>query len=511
VSSVELAQRAVAEAHGDALAHVTRERSLMLRFADGRPTQATAVDDVSVELAVVRNGHVGRALVNSAEAPALTECARRAEVAAEAAAAVSRPGVHPGFGAVGAAGAAVGAGATAPSSGRVNGGNEGEPEPTGAPPTGAPPTGAPPTGAPPTGASPPGPPPSSASPPSGHDPATAALDPSSGGAALSAVFAIAQRRGLSAHGIWSAAEEERAVATSSGHAVLDRTTDAFMKVICIAPGGRSGYASQTAVAAGALEPERLAERAATKASVPGEPAELAPGEYTVVMEPHAVGWLLDLLGETALNGLAHVEGRGALTGRLGEAVTAPAINLADSPRAAATLPRAFDAEGVPKSPMPLIEDGVARAVVHDRRSAALAGAESTGHATIPGGHPEGPRPVNLVLAGGGAAGMEELCAPVERGIYVTRLWYANVVRPKETLITAVTRDGTFIIEDGQVARPLRDLRLTDSVLGILSRAAALSSRRELTSDGEFYGRRFAYGVVCPGMRASAVRFTGAAG
>ena len=72
-----------------------------------------------------------------------------------------------------------------------------------------------------------------------------------------------------------------------------------------------------------------------------------------------------------------------------------------------------------------------------------------------------------MLAGGGAADVEELCAPVERGVYVTRLWYANVVRPKETLITAVTRDGTFLIEDGAITRPLRDLRLTDTLLGIL--------------------------------------------
>jgi PmbA protein len=166
---------------------------------------------------------------------------------------------------------------------------------------------------------------------------------------------------------------------------------------------------------------------------------------------------------------------------------------------------------VRKGPMPLIQDGVAKAVVHDRPSAALAGTESTGHAIAPGGHPQGPRPVNLVLAGGGAAGLDELCAPVERGIYVTRLWYANVVRPKETLITAVTRDGTFLIENGRVTRPLRDLRLTDSVLRILSRASDLTARQELTSDGEFYGRRFAYGVVCPGMRASGARFTGSAG
>jgi PmbA protein len=454
VRGVELAQRAVAQARGDALAHVTRERSLMLRFADGRPTQATALDDVSVELAVVRDGHVGRASTNDAGAEALAGCARRAEAAAEAAAAASRHGVHPGFGAPGVA---------------RNGSTE------------------------------------------GHDPRTAELDPTGGGAALSAVFDVASRHGLSAHGIWSAAEQERAVATSAGHAAVDRTTDAYMKVICIAPGGRSGYDARTAVSAGALQPDRLAERAAAKAAVPGDPVELPPGEYPVVMEPHATGWLLDLLGDTALNGLAHAEGRGALAGRLGQAVAAPAINLADSPRAASTLPRTFDAEGVPKAPMPLIQDGVARAVVHDRHSAVLAGADTTGHATAPGGHPYGPRAVNLVLAGGGAADLDELCAPVERGIYVTRLWYANVVRPKETLITAVTRDGTFLIEDGRVTRPLRDLRLTDSVLRILSRASDLTARQELTSDGEFYGRRFAYGVVCPGLRASAVRFTGVAG
>jgi predicted Zn-dependent protease len=79
------------------------------------------------------------------------------------------------------------------------------------------------------------------------------------------------------------------------------------------------------------------------------------------------------------------------------------------------------------------------------------------------------------------------------------------------MVTAVTRDGTFLIEDGRVTRPLRDLRLTDSLLGILSRVSALTVGQELTSEGDFYGRRFAYGVVCPGMRAGAVRFTGASG
>ena len=118
----------------------------------------------------------------------------------------------------------------------------------------------------------------------------------------------------------------------------------------------------------------------------------------------------------------------------------------------------FDAEGVPKSPRPLIQDGVATGVVHDTRSAALAGgdARSTGHALAPGGAGVGPAPTNLVLVGGGAAGVDELAAPIERGIYVTRLWYVNTVHPKHTLLTGMTRDGTFLIEDGRIARPLRD-------------------------------------------------------
>ena len=305
---------------------------------------------------------------------------------------------------------------------------------------------------------------------------------------------------------------------SAAGAVAERNTDAFMKVICMTSErdrGRSGYASQTAVSFGDLDPRALTERAASKAlgsfAASREPAELEAGEYPVVFEPQALRSLLELLAYSAFNGLAHAEGRGALAGRLGESIAAPSVNLSDSPRFMRTLPHAFDAEGTPKAPLPLIQDGVAHRVVHDVRSGALMGSASTGHALAPGGDPFGPLPTNLVLGGGGAADVEELCAPVERGIYVTRLWYENVVRPKETLVTAVTRDGTFLIEDGRVTRPVRDLRLTDSVLSILSSVQALTSGQELASDGEFYGRRFAYGVVCPALRAGRVRFTGPAG
>ena len=162
----------------------------------------------------------------------------------------------------------------------------------------------------------------------------------------------------------------------------------------------------------------------------------------------------------------------------------------------------------------LLRAGRAEAVCHDIRSAALAGGgtRSTGHALAVGGSGEyGPVPTNLVLAGGAADDEDALCAPVERGIYVTRLWYVNVVHPTQTLLTGMTRDGTFLIEDGRISRPLRDVRFTDSVLRLLEHTEALTSASRLVTEAEFYGRRFATGVVAPALRASGFRVTGGAG
>jgi predicted Zn-dependent protease len=448
--ALQTAERALALAGADTQITVIRERSLLSRFARSAPTQATEVDDTTVEVLVVRDGHTAVALTNQLDDDALRAAARRAEAAALASAR-SGPGPYPGL--------------AEPAAARDH---------------------------------------------AGFDAETARLDPESASAALRDAFAVAADHGVEAFGAWTAGAVRTAIASTSGLALDDEVTDAFMKVVFRDAGGRTGYAAGTAVAASALDAAALARRAASK--VTGEPlAELGPGPYPVVLEPEAVGLLLEFLGALAFNGLAHAEGRGALAGRIGERVAVPAITLDDAPDLPRTLPRAFDFEGVPKTPIALIEDGVASAVVHDRRSAAVAGgpARSTGHAIAPGGSPWGPAPTNLVLAGGGAADVAELAAPIERGIYVTRLWYVNTVREKETLLTGMTRDGTFLIEDGQVTRPLRDVRFTDSVLRLLEATEALTSAQRLVSEGEFYGRRFAQGIVCPALRAGGFRVTGA--
>jgi predicted Zn-dependent protease len=213
--------------------------------------------------------------------------------------------------------------------------------------------------------------------------------------------------------------------------------------------------------------------------------------------------LLDLLGRTAFDGRAHAEGRGPLAGRLGTRVTASAINLADTPRFPRTLPRLFDAEGVPKAPIPLIQDGVAHRVVHDLASAAAAGTAPTGHATAGGG----PRPHNLVLIGGGAQDEAELLGPVDRGVLVPTLEHARVVEAGSGLVEALA-PVPLAIQDGRVGGPLAPLRLTDEPLRLLAATEALGAAQELTlvEDPGDLPR----GVVCPGLRTRDVPLAPAA-
>ncbi|WP_205699018.1 TldD/PmbA family protein [Conexibacter sp. SYSU D00693] len=451
---LELADRALGHlGDEDGQATVTRERSLLARFARSRPTQATQVEDLTVHVLVLHDGHPGTATTNRTDDEALRDAAARAKAAAAAARrAAGAPGDHPGL---------------------------------------------------------PAPPATDAPEHAGFDAATAQLDAASAGAALGLAFERCAEHGVEAFGAWTAGDVATALASSRGVRASDRVTDAHMKVIARDAEGRSGWGAQTAVAAADVDPDWVARRALEK--LPREaPIELGPGSYDVVLDRDAVGGLLEFLGWLAFDGLAHIEGRGAFDGKLGSAVAAPSITITDDPFARGTLPRAFDLEGTPKAPLALVDGGVARAVVHDSRSAARAGdgARSTGHALAPGGAPGGPMPTNLALAPGDAADEHVLAAPIERGLYVNRLWYLNVVHPKQVLLTGTTRDGTFLIEDGRITRPVRDVRFTDSVLRLLSETEQLGAAPALTTEGDFYGRRFAMGTLAVPLRARGLRVTG---
>ncbi len=166
----------------------------------------------------------------------------------------------------------------------------------------------------------------------------------------------------------------------------------------------------------------------------------------------------------------------------------------------------FDFEGVPKQKVPFFEEGVAKEVTYDSFTADREGKASTGHGLI-APNTAGPVPINLFMKGGDSS-LKEMIRSTRKGIYVTRFHYTNVVEPKKAVITGMTRDGTFLIEEGEIRQPLKNLRFTESILRALSRVRAISRDRKICSEGTIYSRRFVTGTVVPAIKVDGFNFSG---
>jgi predicted Zn-dependent protease len=230
------------------------------------------------------------------------------------------------------------------------------------------------------------------------------------------------------------------------------------------------------------------------------PASIEPGEYTVIFEPAAVADFLLFLGWRALNGLSLAEGRSCFSNRNGEQVVGNNITLTDDAFHEMTPGMPFDYEGSPRHSVALIENGVFRSAVHDRRTAKLVDAENTGHA-MPQPDSGGPMPLNMILSPGDSS-LEEMISNIDKGLLVTRLHYTNILNPMTMLVTGMTRDGLFMIENGEVTKGLKNMRFTESVLHILNNVEALSQQLHKTET--FWGGG---GTVAPAIKVNDFHFT----
>jgi PmbA protein len=315
---------------------------------------------------------------------------------------------------------------------------------------------------------------------------------------------------LAAYGFFTSAVSELAVASSTGVRARQAMTDVTALVIA-AGEDASGYAEATAWQVGTVDPEEVGREAAEKAARTRGAASIEPGRYAAVLEPYAIGELLQWFAWDSFSGLGLLEERSALFGRIGEPIADPRVSIHDDPLDPAGLPKAFDFDGVPKRRVALIEEGVARGVVWDRATAARAGngQASTGHAAAPPVRIYGPLPSALSLAQGDAESVEELAQTVGDGIYVTRLHYLGIVNPREGVITGMTRDGTFRIRGGRIAEPLVNLRFTVAVPELLADVPGLTRERRLVNQSQFYDERYPQGVLCPALATARFNVTGA--
>jgi predicted Zn-dependent protease len=341
----------------------------------------------------------------------------------------------------------------------------------------------------------------------GYDEATAALSPED--QAEAAATAIAAAPGLGLYGYYTSGVTEIAVASTTGLAVSQAMTDVSVLALA-ASENSSGYAEATSWRASDLDPAAVAREAREKAARTRGATAVEPQSFRAVLEPYAISELLFYFAFTSLNALALLEGRSYLSGRLGEKLFDESFTVWDEGLDPRNYPKSFDLEGVPKQRVLMIEDGVARDVVWDRRTAKQAGDghASTGHALAPPAQAFGPIPFNLSMAGGDAASVDELAKLVGDGIYVTRLHYLGVVDPREGIITGMTRDGTFRIEGGKVTTPVVNLRFTTSFPALAAGLLGLTKDVTLVNRSDFYDERYPFGTLVPAVATDAFTVVG---
>jgi len=311
------------------------------------------------------------------------------------------------------------------------------------------------------------------------------------------IIAAAKAKRAEAAGAVEIEESTLAVVNSRGVAVAHSHTRAQAHTVVTCEDG-SGYAEGLSTRWADLKGRAIGRRAAAKAAESRQPRALEPGRYDVILEPPAVGEWLEYLSYIAFSGKNFEEGRSPLSGKLGERITGPDVTIWDNALSPRTIPQAFDYEGMPKERLTLISGGVAKAVgTNFHRARRLRKRRSSGSA-LPSSVSYECLPLHLFMKGG-TSSAERLIRDTKRGLLVTRFHYTNILDPLKTVLTGMTRDGTFLVENGEVVGPVRNLRYTENVLEALGRIDGLSRRLTLVRGP----------MVVPTVRIRQVQFTGA--
>ncbi len=336
----------------------------------------------------------------------------------------------------------------------------------------------------------------------GYVSATAQADPEMRAAGARAVIAAGQGARLAVSGAFSTETSTVAVANSNGVSGAYTTNQAKLVTVMMGERGASGYAQSTGTDVRAIDAEAVGEEAADKAVRSAGAGALDPGEYEVILEEYAVATILEYLAYDGFSALALQEGRSFM--ELGARVMGDNVTIWDDGHDPTGLPSAIDFEGVSKRRVDLVTDGVATGVVHDAATARRAGTASTGHA-LPSPNIWGPIAWNLFMAPGSSS-KDTMLANTERGIWVTRFHYVNIVHPKKAILTGMTKDGTFLIEHGRIVRPLANFRFTQSMPEAFSAIDAISSQTRLVA-AEYSG----VNARVPALRIGRFNFTGVTG
>src|SRR6266567_247670 len=337
---------------------------------------------------------------------------------------------------------------------------------------------------------------------------TAEITPDLRADGVNEIVRVAKEHALTAAGVFSSAESFEGIFNSRGLSNWHTQTSAEVSITMLA-GDSSGWQKANSPDVGNLDPLALAEVAARKALDSAHPREIPAGKYTVILEPAAV---LDIVGFMFwdFSGMAILDQRSFLTGRIGTKLFGDNITIWDDVAHPLQVGSPFDGEGVQRQRVALVESGIVKRVVYARATAErmkrseykdkVGPIEATGHGfALP--NEMGEMPLNIVFAPiGDPQSLEQMIASTERGVLVTRLWYIREVEPFEKMLTGMTRDGTFYVENGRLQGGVRNFRFNESLIHMLSNVEAMSV--PVRSCGEE-----SFDMVVPAMKVKEFNFT----
>jgi PmbA protein len=337
---------------------------------------------------------------------------------------------------------------------------------------------------------------------------TLALTPKSRAEGVEQMIGIAKRHKLTAAGIFANSESIEGIFNSRGVAAWHTQTSSDISVTMLAADS-SGWQKGNSPDATNLDARKLAETAAQKAIGSAGPQELPAGKYTVILEPAAV---LDIVGFMFYDfgGLAILDQRSFLNDRVGKQIFGENINIWDDVAHPLQSGAPFDGEGAPRQRVQLVENGIVKRLVYARPTAERMSRSEykdqvgpivpTGHG-FPLPNEIGEAPLNIIFSEPKQpTNVDEMIASTERGVLVTRLWYIREVDPYEKILTGMTRDGTFLVENGKVRHGLLNFRFNESLLHMLSNVEQMS--RSVRASGEE-----SFDMVVPAMKVRDFNFT----
>jgi PmbA protein len=344
--------------------------------------------------------------------------------------------------------------------------------------------------------------------PSRHFQQTADITPELRAEGVSKIVGVAQKHKLTTAGVFSSAESLEGIFNSRGLSRWHTQTSAEISITMLAADS-SGWQKANSPDVANLNPLALAEVSEQKALDSARPREIPAGKYTVILEPAAV---LDIVGFMFwdYSGMAILDQRSFLTGRIGAKLFGDNITIWDDVAHPLQTGSPFDGEGVQRQRVGLVENGIVKRVVYARATAErmkrsehknkVGPIEATGHGfALP--NEMGEMPLNIVFAPvGDPQTVEQMIASTEHGVLVTRLWYIREVEPFEKMLTGMTRDGTFLVENGRVQGGVRNFRFNESLIHMLSKVEAMST--PVRSCGEE-----SFDMVVPAMKVKEFNFT----